>query len=90
MSDLLKKYIKEIDKLNHEKQLKNVSNKMLSSNKTDIKFLEFFKILEVLLMSSHEYLCHSKNISVGKQTSVNVCVCNDARYDYFEHNELKL
>ena len=41
-------------------------------------------------MSSHEYLCHSKNISVGKQTSVNVCVCNDARYDYFEHNELKL
>ena len=45
MLDLLKKYIKEIDKLNHEKQLKNVSNKMLSSNKTDIKFLEFFKNL---------------------------------------------
>ena len=66
MLELLKKYIKQIDKLNHEKQLKNVSNKMLSSNKTDINFLEFFKILEVLLMSSHEYLCHSKSISVGE------------------------
>ena len=82
MKDHFQKYVKEITKLPFEKQWEYVQKTLVSKNNVDIKFKEFFIILEGYF-GSYERLCRDNNIKIGDQLSHIFGFCSNYVEDYF-------
>ena len=85
MQDHFKKYVKEINKLSFEKHWEYVQKKLVSKNNVDIKFKDFFIILEGYFIS-YEGLCHDNNIKIGKKSNSIFGFYSNYVKDYFPCN----
>ena len=82
-----KKYIKEINKLDFEKQWDYVQKKLVSLNNVDIKFKESILFLESFFFF-YNMLANSTNIAIGEESSFKL-LCNDNIDKYFVCDSLR-